>query len=309
MSLLLSIVVFILFMAGFYFISNMTLDDLAVDLESAMNPQLDIRTRAKRKQKNKQANFIVRMLGETQTVLTAMGKSERFILIVVVSVVMAIVGVFLCLFLGNPYLIPAMVLGFAALPFIFVRIYSYAYQRHLRNELELTLSQVTTSYLRTDNILEAVEENLDGMESPVREAFSEFVIQVRMVNPNMRQAVDDLKGKINNHIFWEWCECLKRCIANHTLKYMLVPVVDKFQTLREISGSIQEALNGFRIEFYAILLVVYINYPLIWLLNKEWYAVLETTTQGLMCTGFIAMVSVICAIILSFILKPLDYDI
>lgn len=90
---------------------------------------------------------------------------------------------------------------------------------------------------------------------------------------------------------------------------MLLPVVAKFSTLREISGSIQEALNNYKLEFFIIMGVVFINYPLIWFMEKSWFEVLISTTQGHITTGVIALVAVICSIILSFILKPIDYEV
>lgn len=309
MSFFISVLVFVLFMIGLYMLTNFTLDDLAVDLEASLSPPRDVKKLAIRKQKNKKSGFLVRLLDETRMILYSMGQSNRFILVILVSVILSFVGGFITVLAGNPYLVPAMILGCLSIPFVFVRTYSYAYQKHLRNELELTLSQVTTSYLRTDDIMKAIEENLDSMGSPVRQAFEEFVYQVKFINPNIRQAIDDMKDKIENKIFKEWCECLKKCNQNRTLKHMLVPVVNKYQTLREISGSIQEAINGYRIEYYAIMFTVFINYPIIWFLDKSWFAVLSSTTQGLACTGVIGFVAVLCTIILSFILKPLDYDV
>ena len=62
-------------------------------------------------------------------------------------------------------------------------------------------------------------------------------------------------------------------------------------------------------SLFIIVGIVYANYPLIYFMEKSWYAVLTNTQLGLATTGFIAFVTVICTIILSFILKPLDYKI
>lgn len=307
---ILSMLVFMLFLLGLFFVSQMSLEELSSDFDVLMNPKVNIRKKADTVQKKKKDGFIRNLLRDTKTTLMSMGQSSKFIIICLISGIGSIVGMFLCsAVFGNPYLMPAFFIGFLSLPFVFVRTYSYSYQKHLRSELELTLSQISISYLRTDDIIKAVQENLSTMNSPVKEAFTEFLNQITYINANQHQAIDDLAGKIDNNVFREWCDCLKRCMVNRTLKYMLLPVVNKFSTLREISGSIQEAINGFRIEFYVIMGVVYMNYPLVYMMDSSWFDILINTTQGQIGTGLIALVSVICVIILSFILKPIDYTI
>ena len=274
-----------------------------------MNRQIDIRKRAIKQQKNKKDNFFVRLLRDMKVTLASFGQSGKFMMICIASIILAFFGAFAAVAIGNPYLIPAFFIGFISLPFVFVRSYSYSYQRHIQSELELSLSQITTTYLRTDDIVSAIEENIENIGSPVRLVFEAFVSQIKYINPNIRQGIDDMEAKIDNKVFREWCECLKRCNQNRTLKYMLLPVVAKFSTLREISGSIQEALNNYKLEFFIIMGVVFINYPLIWFMEKSWFEVLISTTQGHITTGVIALVAVICSIILSFILKPIDYEV
>lgn len=309
MKFLLSIIIFCLFVIGFSIVSNLKLEDMSSDMDKLMNPTKAIKKRAYEKQKNKKEGFLISILKDTKLILSSMGQSNKFMIICIGSIILSLLGAFATTLLGNPYLIPSFALGFLSLPFIFVRTYSYTYQKHLRNELELSLSQVTLSYLRTNDIIKSIEENIVYTNSPVREVLEEFLYQIRYINPNIRQAIDDMEGKIDNKIFREWCEALKRCNDNRTLKYMLRPIVDKFGTLREIGDSIQEALNGFKLEFIIIVGIVYANYPLIRFMEKSWYEVLSSTTQGLITTGVVALITVICSIILSFILKPLDYDI
>lgn len=309
MQFIISLAVFVLFLVGLIIVSNIHLEDMSTDMDSLMNPAESIRKRAYKKQKNKKEGFFLSILKDTKLILSSMGQSNKFIVICILSVILSFMGAIVTVLLGNPFLIPAFAIGFLSLPFIFVRTYSYAYQKHLRNELELSLSQITISYLRTDDILKSVEENLMYTNPPVRNVFEEFLYQVKFINPNIRQAIDDMSEKIDNKIFHEWCDALKRCNQNRTLKYMLQPIVDKFATLREVGDSIQEALNGYKMEFFIIVGIVYFNYPLVWFMEKSWYEILSTTTLGLATTGVIALVTVICSIILSFILKPLDYDI
>lgn len=309
MEFIIYLITFLLFLAGLYFTMNLNMDDIAQDMDNIINKQASISKRAEKQQKKKKDSFILRFINDFKLVLASFGQSNKFIILCVLSVTFAISGSSIAIFIGNPYLVPAFFLGFISLPFVFVRSYSYSYKKHLQQELELSLSQITTTYLRTDDIVAAVEENIEDLGSPVRQVFESFLSQIKYINPNIRQGIEDMKDKIDNKVFKEWCECLEQCNQNHTLKYMLTPVVTKFSTLREISGAIKDELDGYKIQFFVILGIVYGNYPLLYFMNKDWFDVLIHTNQGLITTGIITFVAVVCSIILSFILKPVDYEV
>ena len=306
---LLSLLIFAMTMAGMLIVSNLNLDNMAADMDKLMNPEVPIAKRAHKLQKKVKEGFIRRTLHDIKSIMIYMGQSNKFIIVCSISIIMAVLGIILSIAVGNPYLIPALFVSFLSMPFIFVRLYSYSYTRNLQRELELSLSQVTTSYLRTDDIIMAIEENINNKNKPVRQVFEKFLNQVKFINPNVRQAIDEMADEIDDDVFKEWCEALKRCNQNRTLKFLLQPIVNKYATLRNIGSSIGEAMFEIKFQFYMIVGIVYLNYPLLYFLNKDWYAVLSSTTQGLMTTGVIALATVICTIILTFITKPIKYKI
>ena len=57
-------------------------------------------------------------------------------------------------------LAPVMAVGFLFLPFWYVKLTASHYKRDVSAELETALSVITTAYLRTEDIVTAVEENI-----------------------------------------------------------------------------------------------------------------------------------------------------
>lgn len=307
--LMLSLFVFILWIIGVFLLLNLTPKKFSDDMIELISPEENIRRRTEKIQKNKKRNFIVRAIADVHALLTYMNQSSQFSIVCICSIVFAILGIVISIFVNNVYLIVPLAGGFCTLPFIFVRLYSYTYTNQIQRELETTLHTITTSYLRTNDILKSIEENLEYINRPIKHVFQEFVSQIRFINSNERQAIDDMKEKIDNEIFKEWCDGLKQCSQNNTLKYLLVPIVNKFSTLRAIVSSIEEDLRGIRFQYIAVLCIVYTNIPLLYFLNRDWYNVLVNTTQGKFAIGLVTLISVITAIILVFITKPIKYKI
>lgn len=306
---ILSLFIFALVMAGLLIVSNLNLDSMATDMDKLMNPEIPIAKKAYKIQKKVKDGFLKSTLQEIKSMMIYMGQSNKFIVVCTISIILAVLGIIAAIAIGNPYLIPALFVGFLSLPFIFVRLYSHSYTKHLQSELELSLSQITTSYTRTDDIISAIEENINNINPPVHKVFEKFLNQVKFINPNIRQAIDEMEDEIDDDIFKEWCEALKRCNQNRTLKFLLQPIVNKYSTLRSISSSIAEAMFEIKFQFFIIVGIVYLNYPLLYFLNKDWYAVLSSTTQGFVTTGIIALATVVCTIILTFLTKPIKYKI
>lgn len=307
--LVISLLAFVLWIVGIFALLNLTPKQFSEDMLELISPEESIRIRTERVQKNKKKNFIVRAISDIHALLTYMNQSNRFSIVCIASIGCAILGIVIAVMVNNPFLIFPLAAGFCTMPFIFVRLYSYTYTNHIQRELEITLHTITQSYLRTNDILKSVEENLEYINRPIKHVFQEFVAQIRFVNPNERQAIDDMKEKIDNDIFKEWCEGLKQCSQNNTLKYMLVPVVEKFATLRSIVSSVEEEMAGIRFQYISVLGIVFLNIPLLYFLNQDWYNVLVNTAQGKFTIGLITMVAIITTIILVYITKPIKYKI
>ena len=78
--------------------------------------------------------------------------------------------------LGNVFLIPILATGFLFLPFWYIRLMEYHYKKAIASELETALSIITTAYLRSEDILTAVNENIHYLNPPVSSAFQDFLV-------------------------------------------------------------------------------------------------------------------------------------
>ena len=70
------------------------------------------------------------------------------------------------------------------------------------------ISIITTSYLRTEDLIRAVKENLPYINEPVKANFEAFVYEAELINANLTSAINSLKMKVPNRVFHEWCNIL-----------------------------------------------------------------------------------------------------
>ena len=69
------------------------------------------------------------------------------------TLILFAVGAVLALLIGNVYMVPIMGIGFSLLPVWYLHSTSASYKKHLNEELETAISIITTSYLRTEDII------------------------------------------------------------------------------------------------------------------------------------------------------------
>jgi Flp pilus assembly protein TadB len=218
-----------------------------------------------------------------------------------------IIGCVLAVAIDNVFLIPVFALAFALIPFGYAKRTIKYYEDHIQEDLETTLSIITTSYLRNDDIVTAVRENLDYLKPTIKDIFASFIAENTMISANIKQSIKNLKEKIHNNIFQEWCDTLVACQDDRTLKDTLMPIVSKLTDVRLANGEIKAMLSAARVEYYMMAGMVVANIPLLYFLNKDWYEALMYTTLGKIILAICGMAILITYIFMTKFTKPIEY--
>ena len=244
---------------------------------------------------------------ELEQMLASTGRAGKFEAIKRTSLILAAVGVVLALLMDNPFLAPVLAVGLALLPMWYIRSTAGVYKKHLNEELETAISTITTSYLRTDNILQAVAENLTYMQQPIKSHFQEFLTENEMLNANMVSAINTLKMKIPNRIFHEWAQALIQCQSDRTMKQTLPTIVQKFSDVRVVQADLEAMLAGPRREAITMMFLVICNVPLLYFLNKDWFHTLIFTTPGKLALALCGSIIIYALAKIMKLSKPIEY--
>ena len=246
-------------------------------------------------------------LNRIRDALNTTGKGNQFAIVAATSLFLMIVGCVLAIAIDNVFLIPVFALALALIPFGYAKRTIKYYEEHIQDELETTLSIITTSYMRNDDIVTAVRENIDYLKPPVKDIFAGFIAENTLISANVKQAIKHLKEKINNNIFHEWCDTLIACQDDRTLKETLMPIVAKLTDVRLANGEIKSILVAAKTEYYMMAGMVVANIPLLYILNKDWYNALMFTPLGKIILAVCGMAILITYIFMTKYTNPIEY--
>ena len=298
---------FILLVAGTFLILELTPETVTDDIMHMVVPEQTLRDKVLIAQKKKKSRKITKALLHMREALTATGKSNQFTVTCAASLMLMIAGCIAAVMINNFFMIPVFALAFASLPFLFARNTIAAYDKHIREEMETALSVVTTSYIRTDDIVTSVKENLTNLKPPIRDIFAGFVGDAMMVSSDTKAALRNLRDRIDNDIFAEWCDTLIACQDDRTLNDTLLPIVSKLTDVRIVNNELKPMLDAVRNEYRTMVLLVVGNIPLIYALNKDWFTSLMFTAPCKIVLAVCGMTILITAMFMMKFTKPIEY--
>lgn len=239
--------------------------------------------------------------------LKATGKTKSFSAAVTASAVLTALGVAAAVLIKNMFLIPVFCAAFASIPFMYVGGIISAYEKQLDDEMETTLSAVTNSYLRSEDIIGAVRENLNYIKPPLYSVFKGFLTETESVSADVKKALYNMADKTGDGIFKEWIEALVRCQDDRTLKDALQPIVSKLSDVRTVNTELAGILKDAKNEYLMMVFLVVGNIPLLYFLNRDWFNTLVFTTPGKAVTGICGGVILITFILMKKYTKPIKY--
>jgi len=230
--------------------------------------------------KRKKMSLLRKEIFEVEEILRITGREKMFPMLCALSLLLFSIGASISIIINNFFLLPVMAIGFMFIPFWYVRLTQTHFKKAISAELETALSIITTAFLRNEDIVTAVEENIDYLNPPVLSVFKEFISRVRLINPDITASLQDMKQKIDNAVFHEWCDALIACQFDRSLKTTLTPIVSKLSDMRVVNGELENMVFEPRKEFITMEILVLGNIPLLYFLNKSWYHTLMHTIMG-----------------------------
>ena len=286
---------------------NLTPQQISQDINSVISKKPNLRDRARALRAGKSKKGLGAKLEYLQSALASCGKEGKFALVCSSALVLFAIGAVVAVLIDNVFLIPALSVAFAMIPFIYVRNIISIYEKQTKEELETTLSIITTSYTRDGNIISAGQENLPYIKPPLKESFTAFVGDAMAVSSSVKQALYNLKGKVDDEIFREWVDTLIQCQDNQEMKDTLQPIVSKLTDVRIVNNELNTMMSAVRTEYYTMVGLVVGNIPLLYVLNKDWFHTLIFETPGKIVLGVCGIVIVVTYFFMLKFTKPVEY--
>lgn len=257
--------------------------------------------------KRKKANGIVQLIKDSKSVLEVTHQTDRLPMYSLSSIILFFAGIAISVLIDNLFLLPILATGLSLLPWLYILFNAVKFKKQLNEELETALSIITTSYLRTDNFILSVRENIEQINYPIRDIFEKFIVQAGMISTDITQLLEELKNSLDNTVFRDWVDQVILCQDNRTLKSTLQAIVGTLSELREATGKLEIMMYEPSKELISMALIVLLNFPMIRLMNSDWYGYLMYTIIGklIVTATFVALfVSLIAAVQKT---RPVEY--
>ncbi|MEG1845882.1 MAG: hypothetical protein RR239_03170 [Oscillospiraceae bacterium] len=296
-----------LMIAAIVLFLKLTPEQITNDIMKIIAPKQTLRDKVKIAQKRKKSHKIQAELSHIKDALTSTGNGNKFAVVCALSLTFLIIGAVLAVLIDNLFLMPIISVALALIPFVYAKNIINHYDKHIKLEMETALSIVSTSYIRSDDIIGSVAENISYLKPPVREIFKSFLGEATAIRSDIKGALEHLKDKVDNDIWGEWVDTLVACQDDRTMKSTLLSVVNKLTDVRIVNNELKTMLYEPRKEYWMMVAMVVGNIPLLYMLNHDWYATLMFSVPGKIVLAVCGIVILITAFFMFKYTKPIEY--
>ena len=301
------IISFILLVVATFALLKLTPEQINRDINELFNKQQTLKDQALTARGKKKQNRILLEMERMRRALQETGKEKQFSVACAAALLLMVAGCIVAIAIDNMFLIPVLAVAFALIPFAYLTKTISIYETQVRQELETALSIITTSYIRSENIVSAVQENLSYLKPPIKGIFEGFLAEATVISPDIRGAIHNLKAKVKNSIYEEWCDTLIACQDDRTLKDTLLPIVAKLTDVRIVNNELKTMLGEVKKEYWMMVCLVVGNIPLLYMLNTAWFEALMFSIPGKIVLAICGVVILVTAMFMMKYTKPIEY--
>ena len=190
------------------------------------------------------------------------------------------------------------------MPYIILSVRSRWYKRNQDELLENSMNLITNSYLGCNDIITAVNENLNKLD--VYKPFAEFVTDVTLIDSNIKRALRKLELKINNKYFSEWIDILVLSQEKSgDYRFILPAVVQSMNDAKRLQIEADTVMMSVWRDYFTAILLSFSIIPLLRWSNAAWFEILTTSLPGKILILLMLVLTLISAFITLKINKPL----
>ncbi len=211
------------------------------------------------------------------------------------AVLAALGGIFCAAFMGNLPLALAVVPALAALPWAVLNLIGRRDRRGLRDRFENALGIVTNSYLRSQDIVGAIQDNAESIGGYPGMLFREFLTEVSLTDSDLAGAISHMRAKTGDRGFRQWCTVLIQCLGDRELRFILPSVVSEMAEDRNAVLEAEPAVMKARKDFLIVLILAVMQLPIIRQVNPDWYRTVTETVPGQVIVAIGFCVCCVCA--------------
>ena len=190
------------------------------------------------------------------------------------------------------------------MPYIILKVRARWYKRNQDELLENSMNLITNSYLGCNDLITAVNDNLNKLD--IHKPFAEFVTDVTLIDSNMKRALRKLELKIDNKYFSEWIDILVLCQEKSgDYRFILPAVVGSMNDAKKLQIEADTVMMAVWRDYFTVIGLSFSIIPLLRWSNAAWFDILTTSFIGKILIVIMLVLTLVSAFITLKINKPL----
>ncbi len=277
------------------------------ELTAPLRHRRTTRERARRLA-GRRPGIIRRQIMNAEAMLESAGMGDKLFYYQWVSLALGLVGVTIGLVIGNIGAAVVLAIGLALFPLINIQIKTGDYIRQLNESVETSLGVVTSAYVQSGDIVDAVLISVDHLPAPLDDVFKKFLLEVEMVDSNVVKAIQNMSNRLDRKHFQEWCAVLIQCQTDRELRFALPGIVERLSEARQIQMELDTKIRQTYTEFGISAAVILGCIPMMAMMLPEWIDALLNTLPGKIALVAVLIVLFVATIGVVATNRPLDTE-
>lgn len=252
-------------------------------------------------------NRFAAYLKEAKDILDTTERSSHYVFFCRISALLAVIGASIGIVTVNYSLMIVLAAIGAFSPLLYLRYTSTVYKKQVREEIKTSLDIITNSYMRKNDLVAAVAENIDQINPPIRPIFEQFLAQTKFVSANIVEAITDLQEKLPSPVFKQWCDALILCQSDGTKKEMLQQIVNKFIVSDQIQNDLEIDMYKPMHDAIVMIITILVMIPILFLLNRQWVIGMTVSSIGKFSIALLAAAVFFLVVRAIRAIRPVEY--
>lgn len=272
---------------------------------SKRRPSLKNRVREAKSGKTKPF-FLKRIFLEAKEILKDTYREQDYERYKRMSVRLMIAGAIIGLCFLNPFLSISLALFGLFVPVFMIHLTAASFRSQFAGEMYTCMSVISTSLQRKFIFVKAVRENVDAMNEPIKSHFDAFLRDFENFDGDVSTGIRNLRKKINNPVWHEWCDDLLLCQADPTKKQLLSSAVKKATQQSRVRMTLNAMLDEPVFQAVGVILIAIAAIPICGFFYPDWGYLLMHSWQGKLSIAIIVLACLCLAFKAVHASRPID---
>lgn len=285
------IISFLLVTTGLLTLFNVTLADIFIrpfDEKRRINKQIRFIT-------GKKKNSIERTIDNAKEMLVSSHMEKQVSRYRIMAIIFAFAGILIGYILDNLLVAIVLGVGLSSIPLVIIYIRTGEYEKALNEKLENAMNTITNNYVQSAELISSVEKSINYIPSPLDSIFRQFLVDVNLDN-DIQKAIQRMSYKIDNRYFRDWCNILKQCQYDSSLRVALLSIVSRLSEMRILKMQSASIIKKHINEYVLISVVVLGSIPVTAMMMHEWWIVLTTSVVGKITLAVVLAGALFCSV-------------